>query len=67
MWLCGLGLKPCIFLYLKIIIMMMMMLLSVVAHTPLFLALGRQRQADLFEFNAKLVCMESFRPARATE
>jgi hypothetical protein len=35
--------------------------------TPLILALRRQRQADLFEFEASLVYRVSYRTARATQ
>jgi hypothetical protein len=34
---------------------------------PLILALGRQKQADLCEFEASLVCTVSSRTAKATE
>jgi hypothetical protein len=34
---------------------------------PLILTLGRQRQADLYEFNASLICKVSFTTARATQ
>jgi hypothetical protein len=36
-------------------------------RTPLIPALGRQRQADLCEFEASLVYRVSFRTARATQ
>ena len=36
-------------------------------YTPLILALGRQRQADLCEFEASLGYRVSFRTARATQ
>jgi hypothetical protein len=35
-------------------------------HTSLIPALGRQRQADLSEFEANLVCIVSSRTARPT-
>jgi hypothetical protein len=35
-------------------------------HTPLIRALGRQRQADCFDFEASLVCRISSQTARAT-
>lgn len=35
-------------------------------YTPLTLALGRQRQADLYVFKANVVYTASFRPAKAT-
>lgn len=34
---------------------------------PLVTALGRQRQAEFFEFGASLVCIVSFRLAKATQ
>jgi hypothetical protein len=34
---------------------------------PLIPALGRQRQVDLYEFKASLVCRLSSRSARATQ
>jgi hypothetical protein len=36
-------------------------------HTPLIPALGRQKQAGLFEFEASLVYRGSSRTARATQ
>ena len=41
--------------------------LSQEPHTPLILALGRQRQADLYEFETSLVYKASSRIARATQ
>jgi hypothetical protein len=40
---------------------------AVMAHTPLILALGRQRQADHCEIEASLVYRVSSRTARATQ
>ena len=37
------------------------------AHVPLISAFGKQRQADLCEFEANLVYTASFRTARATQ
>ena len=36
-------------------------------HASLILAPRRQRQADLYEFEASLLYIVSFRPARATQ
>ena len=36
-------------------------------RTPLILALGRQRQTDLFEFKASLVYIASSRPTRVIQ
>ena len=36
-------------------------------HTPVILALGRQRQPDLYDFKASLVYRMSSRTARATQ